>query len=228
MSEDPLFEGGDGDPALTALAQQLGAFGHKAPLREPPPRRSRVRSRWILPGTALGLTAVAALIFWLGREQPQTVSCTGTEGFSFAVTTGSATCGGNAIANGGTMPVGAWLETHPDGAATVQVANIGELTVFGDSKLRVVNTGATEHHLELARGHISAHVTAPPRLFVIDTPATSAIDLGCAYDLTVSPTGTTHLRVTKGAVSLEDKRGITYVPNTFEVDVVPGHFATPV
>jgi hypothetical protein len=230
---DPLFDGsaaGD-DPALAALEQQLGAFAHKAPLREPPPRpQPRVRSRWILPGTALGLTAVAALIFWLGREKPQTVDCTSGNagGFNFALTTGSATCGGTAIANAGTLPVGAWLETHRDGAATVQVADIGELTVFGDSKLRLVNTGATQHHLELERGHISAHVTAPPRLFVIDTPATSAVDLGCAYDLTVGPTGTTHLRVTKGAVSLEDKRGITYVPNTFEVDVIPGHFATPV
>jgi len=228
VSEDPLFDGGDGDPALTALEQKLGAFAHTAPLRELPPR-PRVRSRWILPVTALGLSAIALLLLWLGRDRGDDgPSCVGAAGFSFALTSGSATCGGDAVASTGTLPVGAWLETRADANATVKVADIGELTVFGDSKLRLINTGTTQHHLELVRGHVAAHVTAPPRLFVVDTPATTAVDLGCAYDLTVAPTGTTHLRVTLGAVSLEDKRGITYVPATYEIDVVPGHIGTPV
>jgi ferric-dicitrate binding protein FerR (iron transport regulator) len=220
---DPLFDGGAGDPELTALEDQLRVFAHTAPLREPPPRRKP--RRWLWPSAAIAAAAIIVSIVWFRRgvDGP----CAGTTGFSFAMTSGTATCGGGAVAQG-TLPVGAWLETHRDSAATVKVADIGELTVFGDSKLRLLGTGAAQHRLELARGHISAHVTAPPRLFVVDTPAAAAVDLGCAYDLVVDDAGRTHLRVTLGAVSLEDARGIAYVPSTFEVDVVPGRLGTPI
>ena len=46
-----------------------------------------------------------------------------------------------------------------------------------------------KHCLRLAHGRLSARVTAPPRLFVVDTPAATAIDLGCAYDLAVLTDG---------------------------------------
>lgn len=225
MSErDPLFDGGAGDPMVSALEHQLRAFAHDAPLREPPPRRKR--RPWLVPSVALALVAVGAVIFWFGRGRGD--PCAGATGFSFALTAGTATCGGGAVASTGTLPVGAWLETRGDSAAVVKVANIGELTVFADSKLRLVDTGPEQQRLELARGHVAARVNAPPRLFVVDTPAAAAVDLGCAYDLVVDGAGRTHLRVTKGAVSLEDKRGVAYVPATFEVDVVPGRLGTPI
>jgi hypothetical protein len=186
---------------------------------------------------ALGsaVTAAAILFVWLGsrHDHPSSTGggsaspCSGTSGFAFALTSGSATCGGT-IASAGTLPVGTWLETHTDAVAAVKVANIGELTVFGDSKLRVVATNAATQHLELARGHVHAQVSAPPRLFIVDTPAATAVDLGCQYDLTVDPRGITHLRVTVGAVSLEDKRGAVYVPATFDVDMKPGELGTPI
>jgi hypothetical protein len=131
------------------------------------------------------------------------------------------------VADTGTLPVGSWLETKLGAVAAVKVADIGELTVYGDSKLRVVATSSTTQHLELARGRVHARVTAPPRLFVVDTPAATAVDLGCQYDLDVDPHGRTHLRVTVGAVSLEDRGGVVYVPATFEVGMTPGHLGTP-
>jgi FecR protein len=225
---DPLFDGGGGDAELTALEDKLGALAHTAPLRELPERPIRTPKRmWIWP--VLALAAVVALVVLLlqGKDAADP-GCAGGTGFSFSLTAGSATCGGTAVARAGTLPMGAWLETQRDGAATVKVADIGELTVFGDSKLRLVATGAAQQHMELARGHVAARVTAPPRLFVVDTPAATAVDLGCAYDLTVDAAGKTYLRVTVGAVSLEDKRGISYVPATFEIDVLPGHLGTPV
>jgi hypothetical protein len=96
--------------------------------------------------------------------------------------------------------------------------------MHGDSRLRLVTTGPNEHRVELARGWISAHVTAPPRLFVVDTPVATAVDLGCAYELRVAAdTHAAHLVVRKGAVSLEGARGFVYVPATFEVDIAPDH-----
>ena len=46
-----------------------------------------------------------------------------------------------------------------------------------------------------------------PRLFLVDTPATRAIDLGCSYTLTVDVTGDSQLHVTTGKVALVRKDG---------------------
>jgi hypothetical protein len=106
--------------------------------------------------------------------------------------------------------------------ADVRVADIGRLKVFGDSRVRLIGTGAGGHRLELARGRIAARVTAPPRLFVVDTPTASAVDLGCEYELTVEPDGQTRLRVTSGAVSLEARGLAAYAPMDTEVLAAPG------
>src|SRR5207344_3028121 len=57
--------------------------------------------------------------------------------------------------------------------------------------------------LELAHGTLSALIWAPPRLFFVDTPSATAVDLGCAYTLTVDDAGAGLLRVTAGYVALE-------------------------
>ena len=120
------------------------------------------------------------------------------------------------------LPVGEWLETSAEVSAQVEVADIGNLTVHGGSRVRLIGTGSEEHRLELERGRISALVSAPPRLFVIDTPGASAVDLGCAYELAVDDKGRTHLQVTLGAVSLEGNGLVAYVAAGTEVIAVPG------
>ena len=91
----------------------------------------------------------------------------------------------------------AWIETTEQ--TELKVAEIGKVTVEPHSRLRFIDP----HHLELARGGLHAKVNAPPRLFVVDTPAAQAVDLGCEYRLTVDAQGTTRLEVLKGEVSLE-------------------------
>lgn len=216
---DPLYDKTGGDPEIAALEAVLGDYAHRAPLREPPPRRTRRRTTLI--AAVIGALAVAALaVLVVGRRSEP--DCRGAgPGFAFAVDGGPARCAGSLAARG-TLPVGAWLETAGAATADVQVANIGRLTVFGDSRVRLVGTSATGHRMELARGRIAARVTAPPRLFVVDTPTASAVDLGCAYELTVEPDGRTRLRVTSGAVSLEARGLAAYAPMDTEVLAAPG------
>jgi len=76
----------------------------------------------------------------------------------------------------------------------------------------LVAASPTEHRLTLARGEISATVTAPPRLFLVDTPASTAVDLGCAYKMKTDESGDGVLRVTAGWVSLEWKGRESLVP----------------
>jgi hypothetical protein len=59
-----------------------------------------------------------------------------------------------------------------------------------------------EQRLDLQRGRLTAIVTAPPRLFVVDTPAARAGDLGCAYELIVEASGDGLLDVATGRVAL--------------------------
>lgn len=206
------------------LESLLGAFAHRAPLRELPPQR---RWRRLARPAALTAAALAALaLFFFNRSAPQEIrrACgpsTGP-GFAFSLSGGSARCDGEPSATRGTIPVGAWLETSEAAKADVRLADIGDLTVYGDSRLRVVGTSANEHRLELARGKVTARVIAPPRLFIVDTPGATAVDLGCAYELTVDEAGRTHLRVTSGVVSLEGQGKVAYAPALTEVLAIPG------
>jgi hypothetical protein len=100
--------------------------------------------------------------------------------------------------------LGQWLETDAASRARVDVGSIGEVNVEPNSRLRLMGVAATDHRLELSRGAMSALIWAPPRLFFVDTPAATAVDLGCAYTLHVDDDGNGELRVTAGAVALED------------------------
>jgi ferric-dicitrate binding protein FerR (iron transport regulator) len=222
---DYLFDKTGDDPAVTELEDLLGAYAHRAPLREPPVRRRR----WALGVTSAALVAAAIAAIWIwrndgggGDDGGDGEGCRSSgPGFAFAVAGGPARCGGD-VASRGTLPVGAWLETSGGAVADVRVADIGELTVYGDSRVRLVGTGAAGHHMELARGKVAARVVAPPRLFVVDTPVATAVDLGCAYELAVDDSGRTRLHVTSGVVSLEGHGLVAYAPRGTEVIAAPG------
>ena len=97
-----------------------------------------------------------------------------------------------------------WLETGAGERATVQLGqSIGHVEVKEGSRLRVVRVDDEQQRLELERGSVHAVVLAPPRLFVIDTPSATAVDLGCEYQLTVDAQGATRLQVLSGLVELE-------------------------
>ncbi len=108
--------------------------------------------------------------------------------------------------------MGQWLETDGGSRARVRVGAIGTVDVAPNTRLRLVGTGPREHRLALARGRIGADVLAPPRLFLVETPAALAVDLGCTYTLEVDAAGEGLLRVTRGFVSLEEGARRSYVP----------------
>ena len=110
------------------------------------------------------------------------------------------------------IKVGDWLQTDASSRARITVGSIGTVDVEPNTRVRLVAASPTEHRLTLARGEISATVTAPPRLFLVDTPASTAVDLGCAYKIRTDESGDGVLRVTSGWVSLEWKGRESLVP----------------
>jgi hypothetical protein len=101
------------------------------------------------------------------------------------------------------QPDGAWILTSASTRAHVKVGDIGAVDVEPETRLRLGHSDPTQYRLALDRGSISARVTAPPRLFVVDTPSSTLVDLGCAYHVQVDEQGTGQLTVTDGWTSLE-------------------------
>jgi hypothetical protein len=108
-----------------------------------------------------------------------------------------------AFTNDSKLGVGQWLETDAASRAQIDVATIGSVEVDPNSRVRLLETNSSEHRLELARGRLSARISAPPRLFFVNTPSGVAEDLGCAYTLEVDNDGNSILHVTLGWVSLQ-------------------------
>ena len=118
---------------------------------------------------------------------------------------------GNSLQNG-KLTVGEFLETDANSRARVQVANIGNVEIAPNSRVKLINTKSTEHRLSLEKGELKAKIFAPPRLFIVDTPSAIAVDLGCEYTLEVDENGNSKLHVTGGFVALEKNGREAIVP----------------
>jgi hypothetical protein len=214
---------------VVELERLLAGFRHEAPLAFPLPRRKKA-PRWSKAATLLAALSFSGACFLLwGRaaledrrplmsvEPMAAVSpcALGNAGFGFTAEGGSLHCAGVGTRKG-VLPVGQWLEAGQGVTAMVEVTDIGSLTVHNNTRLRLRETSSTRQRIELATGAVSVRVLAPPRLFIVDTPAASAVDLGCAYDIEVDASGRTHLRVTSGAVSLEGQGRASWVPEGHE------------
>jgi len=112
----------------------------------------------------------------------------------------------------GRLRVGDWLQTDDSSRALVAVGRIGQVEVQPDTRVQLVVARADEHRLALARGTIAAKVDAVPRLFFVETPAGTAIDLGCAYTLATDSLGKGLLHVTAGEVEFQAALRSSRVP----------------
>jgi hypothetical protein len=80
----------------------------------------------------------------------------------------------------------------------------------------------TEQRLKLEEGTIHAKIWAPPRLFQVDVPSAVAVDLGCAYTLTVAASGQGLLHVTQGWVAFDAQGRESFVPQGAQCATRPG------
>ena len=152
-------------------------------------RLARRRRAW----TWVPLAAAAVLLIMLmSRGHPSTWDVTALAGRPLL--------GTERLRATGRLRVGDWLQTDDSSQALIAVGRIGEVEVKPATRVQLVAARATEHRLALARGMIEAKVDAIPRLFFVDTPAGTAIDLGCAYTLESDSLGNGLLHVTTGEV----------------------------
>lgn len=105
-----------------------------------------------------------------------------------------------------------WIETNSTARATLRIGNIGEVEVQPNTRLRIVADRPDQHRLTLAHGSIYAKISAPPRLFFVDTKSGTAVDLGCEYAMNMDEDGSGLLRVTRGWVSFQWEGRESLVP----------------
>ena len=113
----------------------------------------------------------------------------------------------------GRLGVGGTVVTGPNALARLEVPGLGHVTLEGGCRLtRVRSKARGVVELELVHGTIEARISAPPRQFVVGTSIGRAIDLGCAYRLTVDDRDRGRLEVTEGRVLFEHEGLESRVP----------------
>lgn len=192
-----------------AIARQLHA-AHAAPASPSITSFPAAAFRWLVP---LAVAAAIALLCTIAARRPIPARPGDLDAWSVATMTGTPRIAARAIRDSAPFRVGQWLETDSRSTAKVAVASIGEVRVEPNSRVRLVGTTAHEHRIELARGTVDALIWAPPRLFFVDTPSATAIDLGCAYTLAVDDHGDGELHVTAGYVALEHGDRESIIPS---------------
>lgn len=211
MKGDYLWDrSGPPDLEVARLERLLSQLRQTEPLRALPPatwRPSRV-GRWsfalTLSGAAAAVLLLVGVTWWL-REQP-------TEGLAVTRVSGTPTIGAHPVADGRALSVGRWLETDQDGRASIDVAGIGRVDVDPQTRLGLLSTRPGDYRLHLARGTMHALIWAPPGQFFVETPSSTAIDLGCAYTMTVDRDGVGLVRVTTGWVGFDWRGRESFIP----------------
>jgi hypothetical protein len=180
------------DAIWTAVERQL----QRRPARE-------LWRRWAL-AAVLAVVAIA-LAYW-GVARRSRVR------WEVVRLAGAPVVGSQPIEASGRIGAGEWIETDAGSRAAVKIGEIGSVDVEPNTRVRVLVARPSEHRLALARGEIRAKISAPPRLFFVDTAAGTAVDLGCEYALQVDADSFGRLEVTKGWVLLQWKGLESLVP----------------
>jgi hypothetical protein len=187
------------DPEIERLERALKVFAQATPpppldVRQRPAALARAGAGLLLIAACLTLAVAGAVFMLIERRHTPAWEVT--------------TAGGRSA-----LPVGAWLDTGTE--TTLAVADIGTLTVEPGARLRLLDTRSGHHRVELARGTMHARIWAPPNQFFVETPSTLAVDLGCAYTLTVDEDGGGLLTVLVGWVGFTTGVRESFIPAGF-------------
>ncbi len=218
MSDDYLWDKrGVPDPDVQRLEQVLAALRHV-----PSPRfdadlaiASHPRgagSSAMRSGRSALLLIAAALIAAVGAGWFVAFSSQQRPAWQVSSLQGAPTIASVGIDGVTPLRVGEWLETNATARARISANNIGQVDVDPGSRLRVSSVREGNVRLRLARGKMHALIWAPPGRFFVETPSSTAVDLGCAYTLSVNEDGSGRVEVTSGWVGFEWKGRESFIP----------------
>ncbi len=213
---------GPADPEVEHLETLLATYRMaERPLRVPVQEPQGLSVRAWRFGFPLAACAVIVLVLFAYRAYN-----TASSGWHFVAEQGHPDVEGRSMKSG-VLHVGQSLETTAGERVRIQVASIGEVEVRDQSQLRLLESRAGRQRLAMNYGTMHARIYAPPAVFVVDTPAARAVDLGCEYTLTVHKSGSGHLSVDLGWVQLEYSADQSLVPSGMVAEIAAGGLITP-
>ncbi|MGE5114673.1 MAG: FecR domain-containing protein [Acidobacteriaceae bacterium] len=205
-------------PEIKELEELLEGF--RGELRVPnfpagtPVRRRAWFSAWLSLRPALGTLAVAATIVlavFLASERAKTPVGTG---WDVTPVEGRAQVGTTILSGeeSARLAMGQILETDDSSRATLNAADIGQIEVEPNTRIRLLNRKSGLNRLALDRGTIRAFIWSPPGQFVVDTPGAMAVDLGCSYTLQVDDSGAGLVQTSLGWVGFKLNGRESFIP----------------
>ncbi len=199
MNEDYLWDSsGPPDPEIARLEQALAPFRYSG--RPPAPmHRPYAWWRWIAAAAALiaGVIAIRALA---PRPEPTA--------WQVDRAAGPARVGRKDAAASMRVDRGDVLRTGAGAQLELLADTVGRVELGPQSELRA----SSGKGLSLARGTLHAFIWAPPREFVVETPSSSTVDLGCEYTLDVDSAGNGIVRVSLGWVAFQFHDRESFIP----------------
>lgn len=219
FNDNYLWDGsGHPDAEIVRLEALLKPYRHTdVPLLLPARAPSRRRHA---AAAMQGLTAAASLILVVGAAW--FASAIRSKGWTVQSLAGAPSVAGSRIDAPSRLPVGQVVTTDAGSRARIDVGSIGIVDVEPNSRVRLITSRAGEHRMALDRGEIRALIWAPPRLFFVNTPSATAIDLGCAYRLEVDDQGWGQIRVESGWVAFEYNGVESFIPTNAVCSTRPG------
>jgi hypothetical protein len=196
MNEEYLWDRtGPPDVEIERLERALAPLGHGAR----PARRTHAPYGL---AAAAGVVLAAVGLLRLGFPPAQATA------WRVATTEGTARVGGKDAAVAMRVRTGQALETGDASGLKLEADEVGQVDVGPDS----VVSATADSRMLLRRGTLHAYIWAPPREFVVDTPAARAVDLGCEYTVTVNDAGDGLLRVSYGWVAFQYEDRESFIP----------------
>jgi FecR protein len=206
VADDYLWDrSGPPDPEIERLERLLGRFRGSVRPASFVPRPSTRR----LPIVYL---AIAASLVWSCGLGLWHIVHVKTPAWAIQRVAGVPVIDAAPVGDSSRLAVGQWLETDRDARATVRVGDIGLVQVDPHTRVQLLDTSAGNHRLALARGTVHALIWAPPGEFFVETPSSTAVDLGCAYTLRVDPQGNGTIDVAAGWVAFEHRGRESFIP----------------
>lgn len=218
MRDDDYLWDGRGTPEadVQQLERLLGSLRHEPstsfdPIRLVDDAPGLMRSPMSFRHPVV-LALAASLIAAIGAGWVIAASAARRTAWEVSSLEGAPTIGSRKIGEDGRLPVGEWLQTGADARARISVGTVGRVDVEPHSRVRLSSAREGNYRLRLTRGTMHATIWAPPGQFFVDTPSSTAVDLGCAYTLRVADDGSGIVEVTSGWVGFEWKGKESFIP----------------
>lgn len=184
MSDEYLWDrSGEPDPEVTRLEHLLSGYRY----REKPRRMMQAR---VILAIAASVVIIAGAAFWAATRTTPTAWLDS----------------GRRIAEGQTISTGS------GDSKVLRSELVGEVRMDENSRLKVLRGREGEQRMALQVGTMHALIWAPPARFTVDTPSSRAVDLGCAYTLSVAGDGSGLVAVETGWVAFQAGKTESFIP----------------